>query len=612
MRNRWVLLGDLPLVAVAAFGAFALRFDLLFVGYHPQFVSFLAAALVLKPVTFYAFGMYRRYWRYASVHDLVAVVLAVSAASVAVAVSVALLFALGFIPSFSRGIILIDWLLMLALAGGMRMSIRVIGDARQRAHKGNGASQKRVLVAGAGEAGTLVAREMQKNPQLGMTVVGFLDDAPAKVGKRMCGVSVLGSLSAIEDAVAAEAVDQVIIAMPSAPGTVVRALAERCRQAGVPSRTVPGVFELLDGHVSVSRLRNVEIADLLRRSQIVSRPDAASYVRGRTVLVTGAGGSIGSELCRQVAFSRPEQLLLLGHGENSVFDVQMQLAEQFPEVRTIPIIADIRDAARVERVFGRLRPSVIFHAAAHKHVPLMEENPEEAVTNNVAGTFNVVNAARQCGATHLVLISSDKAVAPRNIMGATKRLAEAVVMAAGRQCGRPFVAVRFGNVLGSRGSVVPIFKRQIERGGPVTVTHPDMTRYFMTIPEAVHLVLQAGGMGRPGDLFVLNMGDPVRIVDLATDLIRLSGLDPSDIPIRFTGMRPGEKLTEDLWERDASVEPTENAEIVRVVERPAPEVPDVLLFVETLAAAARDGRVSELRALVAQAVPQYAPTVQMS
>jgi FlaA1/EpsC-like NDP-sugar epimerase len=597
---------------VAAFGAFALRFDFLFIEYRPQFWSFLVAALIVKPPVFYLFGMYRRYWRYASVQDLLAITLAVSAASVVVAVYVGVIFRLGIIPSFSRAIILIDWLLMLALAGGMRMSIRVIGDARQRAHKGDGASEKRVLVAGAGEAGTMVVREMQKNPQLGMTAVGFVDDAPAKIGKHMCGVTVLGTLSAIEQVVAEEAVDQVIIAMPTAPGTVVRSLAERCRAAGVPSRTVPGVFELLDGQVSVNRLRNVEIADLLRRSQIASRPGAADYVRGRTVLVTGAGGSIGSELCRQVAFARPACLVLLGHGENSIFDVQVQLAEQFPDVRTVPVIADIRDVSRIEQVFERLRPTVVFHAAAHKHVPLMEENPEEAVTNNVVGTFNIVNAADRHGATHLVLVSSDKAVAPRNIMGATKRLAEAVVMSAGRRSGRGYVVVRFGNVLGSRGSVVPLFKRQIERGGPVTVTHPDMTRYFMTIPEAVHLVVQAGGMGRRGDLFVLNMGTPVRIVDLAADLIRLSGLNPEDVPITFTGVRPGEKLTEDLWEADATVEPTEHADILRVVEGPCGNAREIALLVESLTSAAREGRVLELQALITQAVPQYVPGVQFA
>ncbi len=612
MRNRYVLLADLPLIAIAAYGAFVLRFDLLFLGYRPQFLMLLGGALILKPVVFHLFGMYRRYWRYASIDELLSILLAVSAASVVVAVFVALAVALGLLPSFSRAIILADWLLTLALTGGVRLSVRVVGEARQRAHKGNNGSdghQKRVLVVGAGEAGTLVVREMQKNPQLGMTVVGFLDDEPAKVGKRMCGVRVLGRLGDIAEVAAGESIDQAIIAMPSAPGTVGRNVAERCRAAGIPSLTVPGVFELLDGQVSVSRLRHVEIADLLRRAQITGRIDTARYLSGQTVLVTGAGGSIGSELCRQVAFARPACLILLGHGENSIFDVQVQLAEQFPDVRTVAVIADIRDPARIESVFERHRPAIVFHAAAHKHVPLMEENPEEAVSNNVVGTFNVVRAAERHGAPHFVLISSDMAVAPTNIMGATKRLAESIVCAAGRRTSHRYSVVRFGNVLGSRGSVVPFFKRQIERGGPVTVTHPEMTRFFMTIPEAVHLVLEAGGMGQAGQLFVLNMGDPVRIVDLATDLIRLSGFAPADVPIVFTGVRPGEKLHERLWEEGASVEPTPHVDILRVVEPPVPADVEIALLVEVLGAAAAEGRVLDLQARIAQALPQFAPSV---
>jgi FlaA1/EpsC-like NDP-sugar epimerase len=326
------------------------------------------------------------------------------------------------------------------------------------------------------------------------------------------------------------------------------------------------VFELLDGHVSVSLLRNVEIADLLRRSQVVGRPETASYLRGRVVMVTGAGGSIGSELCRQVGFAKPSRLVLLGHGENSIFEVYSQLAQQYPTVPMHTVIADIRDRERIRAVFEEFGPEVVFHAAAHKHVPLMQENPEEAITNNVIGTAHVVAAAEECGTTRLVMISTDKAVAPSSVMGASKRLAESVVRQAGLRSGRPFVVVRFGNVLGSRGSVVPLFKRQIERGGPVTLTHPEMKRFFMTIPEAVHLVLQAGGFGHAGGLFVLNMGEPVRISDLAADLIRLSGFAPGEIPIVYTGIREGEKLEERLWEENAVVETTVNPEILAVTE----------------------------------------------
>jgi FlaA1/EpsC-like NDP-sugar epimerase len=604
MRNRFILLADLPLIATAAFGAFALRFEWLFVPAHPEFLPFLVAALAVKPIVFYAFGMYGRYWRYASTLDLLAVTLAVSAGSTLMAVFVAAATPVGLTPNFSRQVVLIDWLLTLALAGGLRMSVRVIGDARERGQKGNGdKAPKRILVAGAGEAGTLVVREMQKNPQLGMDPVGFLDDAPGKLGKSIHGIRVLDSLGGLARAVKMYKIDEVVVALPTAAGSVVRALTEQCRAAGVASRAMPGVFELLDGHVSVSRLRTVDISDLLRRTQVVDHPATASYLQDRTVLVTGAGGSIGSELCRQVAFARPACLVLLGHGENSIFDIRSQLAEQYQALRVHSVIADVRDRRRVHEVFERFRPEVVFHAAAHKHVPLMEENPCEAITNNVLGTGNVVQAAETFGVRRLVMISTDKAVAPTSVMGASKRLAESIVREAGRRCGRAFVVVRFGNVLGSRGSVVPYFKKQIESGGPVTVTHPEMKRFFMTIPEAVHLVLVAGGLGAGGELFVLNMGQPVRIDDLARDLIRLSGCDVDAIGIRYTGIRPGEKLEETLWADGATVASTSHAEVFSVNEHD-PEAGGTIPLADILAAA-ESGDAERLQVLLELAVPTY-------
>jgi FlaA1/EpsC-like NDP-sugar epimerase len=315
----------------------------------------------------------------------------------------------------------------------------------------------------------------------------------------------------------------------------------------------------------VLAIRQIEISDLLRRAGH-ARVNASTYVAGRTVLITGAGGSIGFELCRQVAHARPAFLVLLGHGENSIFDAQVELRELFPDLKVIPVIADIRDQRRMRQVFERLRPAIVFHAAAHKHVPLMEENPEEAVTNNIIGTHNVLEAAMEFGTERFVLISSDKAVSPSSVMGASKRVAEMLVRDAARRTSRAYVVVRFGNVLGSRGSVVPYFKRQIERGGPVTLAHPEMKRFFMTIPEAVHLVLEAGGMGRGGELFVLKMGEPVRIVDLAEDLIKLSGLTLEEVPIVYTGIRTGEKLEEALWEHGAATESTSHPEVLRVIE----------------------------------------------
>jgi FlaA1/EpsC-like NDP-sugar epimerase len=391
------------------------------------------------------------------------------------------------------------------------------------------------------------------------------------------GVPVLGDTGAIDQVLRTQPVNEVIIAMPTAPGTALRRIADRAREAGVASRTMPGVFELLDGAVSVSRLRQIEITDLLRRAPVAVERLPDEYLAGRVVLVTGAGGSIGMELCRQAARANPQTIVLLGHGENSIFDAELDLRRTYPRMALRPVIGDIRDERRMDEVFRRWRPSVVFHAAAHKHVPLMEDNPEEAITNNIFGTSTLVRAALAHGTERFVLISTDKAVAPTSIMGASKRIAEDIVAEAARRSRRPFVAVRFGNVLGSRGSAVPHFKRQIELGGPVTVTHPEMRRFFMTIPEAVHLVLQAGGMGTGGEVFVLDMGEPIRIVDLARDVIKLSGCSLDEIPIVYTGIRPGEKLTEVLWEPDAVVRPTGHPEILRVEERPGASDIDRLL-----------------------------------
>lgn len=607
-RNRYFLLADLPLIVVAAFGAFSLRFDWLFLSYRPEFVPYVCLALIVKPLVFYAFGMYGRYWRYGTAQDVVAILLANGAASMLTAVAVGVTRAADWMPDFSRQVLFIDGLLTLAVTAGLRLSVRIMGDAYDRTQKPAATSAKNVLVVGAGDAGTLVVRELRRNPQLGMNVVGFLDDAPEKARKQIHGVQVLGPLSLLPAAVRDQSVDQVIIAMPTAGGQVVREAAAQCREAGVHSRIVPGVFELLDGKVSVSRLREIEIADLLRRRQVQGAESGGlSYVQGRSVLITGAGGSIGSELCRQVAFARPRRLVILGHGENSIFSVQARLLAQYPEVPVHAVIADVRDAERMNTIFGRCEPEVVFHAAAHKHVPLMEVNPEEAITNNVQGTRNSVQAALKWGVQRFVLISTDKAVAPSSMMGVSKRVAESLVMEAGRASKLPYVAVRFGNVLGSRGSVVPTLRAQIERGGPVTVTHPNMKRYFMTIPEAVHLVLSAGGLGREGELFVLNMGEQLLVLDLARDLIRLSGLDPDDVPITFTGMRPGEKLEEALWEPDAQVEVTDNPDVFRVQEPSRPCHESLASLVEGLLEAAHRGDRHAIYALLTTAVPSYHP-----
>jgi FlaA1/EpsC-like NDP-sugar epimerase/UDP-N-acetylmuramyl pentapeptide phosphotransferase/UDP-N-acetylglucosamine-1-phosphate transferase len=591
-RNRYILIADVLLVVVSAFAAFAMRFDGMFVFYRDEFPLFLTVALVVKPIVFFTFGLYRRYWRYASVWDLVAVVLAVSAAEIVV--GTIMLFVLvaggplfGYYISVPRSVLPIDWLVTLTCAGGVRMTVRVFsesapGKALIRARAAASAAPKRVLIVGAGDAGILVLREIRRNPSLHMDVVGLLDDDPAKRRKRIHDTTVLGPLSSLVQIAASHQVDEVVIALPTAPGAVVRRVIEGCREAGITSRAVPGMFELLDGNISLARLRSVEVGDLLRRTAVSSPPNSAGYLGGQTVLVTGAGGSIGSELCSQIALACPARLVLLGHGENSIFAVHQDMRERFPMLAVESVIADVRDVARLQRVFERIRPTAVFHTAAHKHVPLMEDNPDEAVTNNIFGTRNVVQAAIDAGVQRLVMISTDKAVRPSSVMGATKRIAEAIVTDAAGRHRKAFVVVRFGNVLGSRGSVVPIFKRQIELGRPIEITHPDMKRFFMTIPEAVHLVLQAGGLGRGGELFVLNMGQPVAIVDLAKDLIRLSGCREEDIPIVFTGLRPGEKLEERLWEEDAHVQTTGNPDVLRVSEAAAinGEIGEILAFLQ--------------------------------
>ncbi len=610
MRNRHILLGDILLVVLAAFGAFALRFDWHFyVEKQTFFLEYLAIALVTKIPTYALLGLYSRLWRYASISDLLAIVVAILMSSVALALVVAV--AVWRDPTFevSRAVILIDALLTLIAVGGLRLSIRIYAErGGTAAREGQAATERRVLVVGAGDAGVMVVRELQRNPQLGLVPVGFVDDDPDKRGKHILGVTVLGEVSALVSVARARAVDEVFVAMPTAQGASLRAIAESCRLAHLPSRTIPGVFELLDGHVSVNRMRKIEIADLLRRAPVVQDSDSAAFVAGEIVLVTGAGGSIGSELCRQVASQRPSKLILLGHGENSLFDARQQLESAFTGLSISVVVADIRDRPRIQKTFEHFRPTVVFHAAAHKHVPLMEENPEEAVSNNIVGTRNIVDAALSAGVRRLVMISTDKAVSPSCLMGASKRMAESVVRSAARRHGAAFMVVRFGNVLGSRGSVVPAFKRQIEAGGPITITHPDMRRFFMTIPEAVHLVLQAGGIGRGGELFVLEMGEPVRIVDLAKDLISLSGLEPSEIPITFTGVRPGEKLEEELWERGATVTSTSVENIMSVQE------PDLLPDSELdeaigrITAAADRGQRLLIEAELARSIKTYVPS----
>lgn len=565
VRNRFVLIGDLALIIVSVLGSFALRLDVSELPfYFPAALVMCAVALVVKIPTYYFFGLYRRLWVYASTNELRLITIAVSAASVLTSGVMLLLIGFDLIkPGMPRSALGIDWLISLILIGGSRFALRIL--AEQSSAQAN-AKTRHALILGAGDAGALVVRELQKTSQLNLIPVGFLDDDPAKQDHNIYGVTVIGKIDQLAKTLDTRQVDEVIIAIPSAPGHIIRLVNDECRKRGITSRIIPGFYELLGGKVSVNRLREVDITDLLRREP--ARIDdrlVGSVLGGKRILVTGAGGSIGSELCRQIARWNPGELVLLGHGENSIFDILLELKENYPSLLISPIIADIRDPNRIAEVFEHRQLQVVFHAAAHKHVPLMEANIAEAVTNNVLGTKNVVEAAVRHNVERLVLISTDKAVRPVSVMGATKRLAEMAVLDAAQRHKISYSVVRFGNVLGSRGSVVPIFKNQIARGGPVTLTHPDMQRYFMTIPEAAHLVLQAASMGAGGEVFMLNMGEQVRILDLAEDLIRLSGLEPRrDIDIQFTGIRPGEKLREDLLEDGVDFERTQHSEIFRM------------------------------------------------
>jgi FlaA1/EpsC-like NDP-sugar epimerase len=603
--NRYLLLIDIGLIVLAVIGSFALRLELSAVlFYYPAIMIMVAGAIAIKLPIFYLFGMYRHLWIYASINELKLISRAVTISSTILTIVMLALYENDLINHGGpRSAPIIDWLLSLIFIGGFRFSLRLL--AERNVPSARFKQMKRVIIVGAGDAGALVVREMMRNGQLNLLPIGFLDDDQAKQKHKLHGVPVIGKIAELSTLLDSQQVDEVIIAIPSAPGKVVRLVTDICQQKVIPFRTIPGIHELIGGKVSVSRLREVDITDLVRRepARIDDRLVGQS-LRKKRVLVTGAGGSIGRELCLQIARWHPARLVLLGHGENSIFETLVELNGAYPALTIKPVIGDIRDLQRLNSVIKEQQPQVLFHAAAHKHVPLMEVNIEEAITNNIIGTRNVIQAAINQDVERLVLISTDKAIRPANVMGATKRLAEMIVLDAAQRTSRAFSVVRFGNVLGSRGSVVPLFKQQIARGGPVTVTHPDMQRYFMTIPEAVLLVLQAAAMGRGGEIFLLNMGEQVRIVNLAEDLIRLSGLEPGrDIDIVFTGVRPGEKISEDLWEEGMHFQPTDHPEIFRSSEDEDVDSGQLTRTVEELSRLAVSGETSAILELLDIVIP---------
>jgi FlaA1/EpsC-like NDP-sugar epimerase len=606
LRNRYLLFLDVALFSASVVLAFALRFEGFDwpSGYQRTSLVYLASSLPLKVVALWLVGVYRRLWRYAGMLEVERLILGTSISAAACMLLGAILLPLSGLTAtrLPFAILFLDALLTAVFATAPRLAVRSFGRGRHRALR-NG---RRALIVGAGAAGEMIVRELLGHPQLGLNPIGFVDDDRSKHGHRLSNLPILGPLSKIQSLVQEHGIEEVVIAMPRARGGVVREVVKAALAAGVPTRTVPGIWEILSGRVAIASLRRVEIQDLLRRDPIQTNLDQVrSLATGETVLVTGAGGSIGSELCRQLASLDPAEIVLLGHGENSIFEILSELTDRFPNVSAVSVIADVRDRKRLRQVFSQYRPYAVFHAAAHKHVPLMEANVAEAVTNNVLGTKNVAELSAEFGVEHLVMISTDKAVRPSNVMGATKRVAEQIVQHVAETHGRKFVAVRFGNVLGSRGSVVPTFLRQIHSGGPVTVTHPEMRRYFMTIPEAVQLVLQAGSIGQGGEVFVLDMGEPIRVLDLATELIRLTGLEVgTDIEIRFTGMRPGEKLYEELFFDSESAVPTDHPKVLRAKNGTLPIGASEV--VEALVEAALSGQPDdELRGRLLRLVPDF-------
>ncbi len=558
--NRAVRIIIKVLLDMAA-AAFAALFALFLIGepygaevlahYLPVFLISLGALLVAEVL----FGLYRGSFRYAGVIEAMRACFAAFGVFVAACIG-----CLAFSCDIRFACCFFGLLTMAMLF--LRFVCRFLRYVR-RGFRTVTQPSKRVMIVGAGEAGRMLLREMRTSQYANYIPVCFLDDDVTKHGSRINGVPVHGSVSTAAEAVAHYRVEEIFVAMPSVPKKELRVVLEKCRHSGVHTRVLPGVYQLLNGEVSVSALREVSILDLLGRDQIsVDLGQIMGYIENRVVLVTGGGGSIGSELCRQIASHKPKQLIVLDIYENNAYDIEQELKRKYPDLPLLALIASVRDRGKMEDVFRTYRPEIVFNAAAHKHVPLMETSPNEAVKNNVFGTLNVVRMADQYGVRRFVQISTDKAVNPTNVMGATKRLCEMIVQAYSRRSKTEYVAVRFGNVLGSNGSVIPLFKRQIAEGGPVTVTHKDIIRYFMTIPEAVSLVLQAGAYAKGGEIFVLDMGEPVRIYDLAENLIRLSGLEPGvDIEIRCTGLRPGEKLFEERLMDEEGLRTTQNGMI---------------------------------------------------
>ncbi|EMS80518.1 polysaccharide biosynthesis protein [Desulfotignum phosphitoxidans] len=617
-----ILLLDALLLLGSFYLSHLIRFD-----FNPpdwammRFRQFLPVVVVLKLVCFYWLGLYKGMWRYTGMADLINVIKAATVASLGLIVFV--LYKTRF-DMVSRSVFVIDWGLTLMLIIGVRVFIRLcfenftrefrISDLRQIVSSIFGKKNKKgraMLIIGAGDCGEKICRQFRENPSVQSHVAGFLDDDKSKTGRRIHGVPVLGTIDDIETIAPGMGIEDVIIAIPSAGSGRMRQIVDLCKKADVNFKIIPDMGELIDGRIDISAIRNVEYRDLLGREPVqLDKEKIGKYLNQRTVLVTGAGGSIGTGLCRQICRFSPKKIILLERAESPLYEIDLELKKNFTRVEVVPMLADIQDKMELAGIFSRFQPEIVFHAAAYKHVPMLENHPWKAVENNIFGTRNLVAAARDSGCKRFVFVSTDKAVNPTNVMGTSKRICELLVQKENvlADAGTRFMTVRFGNVIGSVGSVIPLFKKQIQEGGPVTVTHPDMIRYFMLIPEACQLILQAGAMGKGGEIFILEMGEPVKIDQMARDLIRFSGFEPeADIKIVYTGLRPGEKLYEELMTDLEGVIPT-NHQKIRVLNSHTGDVSLLNSRLQELKIAAENRDPDQIRKVLHQIVPEYHET----
>ncbi len=565
-RSMVFYCADILSLNIGLFLAYYIRFDFNLGSISHDFLPYIGwialVSTLVKVVIFSIFRLYHSLWRYAGVYEVIQVVIASAIANGALSLVLILQYSLLGWLFAPRSLFVLTFMIDVFAVGGVRLLYRMY----RRHVMGSNIDYdkvKRVLIIGAGDAGIIIAREMKRNPELHQKPIAFIDNDTMKIGNKINGIPIVGDDTKITRTIQKERINEIIIALPKAKPSMLNRIYGECAKSGCRIRILPSVSQIIDESVVMQKVKDVDIEDLLGREMVkLDTDEIESFLKDRVVLVTGAGGSIGSELCRQIAVFKPAKLVMLDNYENNLHDVVLELKALYPTLVFEPFIANIREEERILSIFSEVKPHIVFHAAAHKHVPLMEWHPEEALKNNILGTWNVAKAADKAEVKRFVLISSDKAVNPTNVMGATKRVAEMIVQALDTVSKTEYMAVRFGNVLGSNGSVIPLFKRQIEAGGPVTVTHPDMTRYFMAIPEAAQLVIQAGAFARGGEIFILDMGQPIKILDLAQNMIRLSGFEPNeDIPIEFVGPRPGEKLFEELLLSEEGMEKTKNDKI---------------------------------------------------